>query len=143
MNAMVVAEVYWRPGCPFCSRLRRGLARRGVDARWHNIWDEEDAREYVRTVNGGNETVPTVRIGDRALTNPRAAQVAALLPIQAGGIGRASSACASAPGSRVCLGSDSPGLRATRTDVGGPDRSPWRPIHLPRDDVRPVIGFPL
>ncbi|MGI8523371.1 MAG: glutaredoxin domain-containing protein, partial [Nocardioides sp.] len=40
-------EVFWRPGCPYCSMLRRGLARRGVAATWRDIWDDEDARGFV------------------------------------------------------------------------------------------------
>ncbi len=75
----VVAEVYWRPGCPYCSALRRDLSRRGVPSRWHNIWDDQAAREFVRSANSGSETVPTVRIGSATLTNPRGAQVAALV----------------------------------------------------------------
>jgi len=79
-----MAEVYWRPGCPYCSALRRDLSRRGVPSRWHNIWDDDGAREFVRSVNSGSETVPTVRIGSATLTNPRGVQVAAMV---AGGSG--------------------------------------------------------
>jgi len=75
----VVAEVYWRPGCPYCSALRRDLSRRGVPSRWHNIWDDRAAREFVRSANNGSETVPTVRIGSATLTNPQGVQVAALV----------------------------------------------------------------
>lgn len=75
----VVADVYWRPGCPYCSALRRDLSRRGVPSRWHDIWQDADARDFVRSANHGNETVPTVRVGDATLTNPRGAQVAALV----------------------------------------------------------------
>ena len=71
-------EVFWRPGCPYCSSLRRGLARRGVTATWRNIWDDEEARSFVRSANAGSETVPTVRIGAVVLTNPSGARVAEL-----------------------------------------------------------------
>jgi glutaredoxin-like protein len=74
-----VADVYWRPGCPYCATLRRDLERLGVPTRWHNIWADPDARQFVRGVNRGDETVPTVAVGRTTLTNPRAAQVAALL----------------------------------------------------------------
>ena len=73
------AEVFWRPGCPYCSALRRDLDRRGVAATWRDIWADDDARAFVRSVNGGNETVPTVRVGRRTLTNPSGTQVAQLL----------------------------------------------------------------
>lgn len=67
--------VYWRPGCPYCLRLTTGL--RGVAARaaWVNIWDDEDGRAFVRSVNDGNETVPTVVIDGVAHTNPSPALV--------------------------------------------------------------------
>jgi mycoredoxin len=63
-------EVFWRPGCPFCMKLRATLALRNVKVRWINIWEDDEARQFVREENGGNETVPTVRIGERVLTNP-------------------------------------------------------------------------
>ena len=72
-------EVFWRPGCPYCSSLRRTLSRRHVPATWHNIWDDGSARDFVRSVNSGNETVPTVRIGAHVLTNPSWAQLDPLL----------------------------------------------------------------
>lgn len=75
----VVADVYWRPGCPYCSALRRDLSRRGVPTRWHDIWQDTHARDFVRSANHGNETVPTVAVGGVTLTNPRGAQVAALV----------------------------------------------------------------
>ncbi|HYO85116.1 MAG TPA: glutaredoxin domain-containing protein [Dermatophilaceae bacterium] len=76
-----VAEVYWRPGCPYCSALRRDLSRLGVPAQWHNIWEDPDAARFVRSVNAGNETVPTVRVGSTTLTNPRPDQGATLVGI--------------------------------------------------------------
>lgn len=72
-------QFYWRPGCPFCVTLRRGLARRGIPVESFNIWEDPDAAARVREVAGGNETVPTVFIGERALVNPSAAQVESLL----------------------------------------------------------------
>ena len=78
--APVAVQVYWRPGCPYCRRLRRALRRYRIEAQWHNIWNDERARRFVREANGGAETVPTVRIGRTMLTNPSGAQVAALMP---------------------------------------------------------------
>lgn len=76
---MVEVIVYWRPGCGFCSVLRRDLERRGVAATWVNIWEDDDARAFVRSVAGGFETVPTVVVGTEALVNPRGADVVASL----------------------------------------------------------------
>ena len=63
-------EVFWRPGCPFCLRLRATLAARGVRAEWRNIWEDPEALAIVRAANHGDETVPTVRLGGTTLTNP-------------------------------------------------------------------------
>jgi len=70
-------EVLWRPGCPFCSRLRRGLARAGIATVEHDIWADPEAAARVREVTGGDETVPTVLVGSRALVNPSVAGVVA------------------------------------------------------------------
>lgn len=73
------AVVYWRPGCPFCSMLRAGLAREGIEYREVNIWDDPEAAAFVRSVARGSETVPTVTVGSVSLVNPTAGEVAALL----------------------------------------------------------------
>lgn len=72
-----VIEVLWRPGCPFCARLRGELARAGVATTERDIWSDPGAAARVRAAMGGDETVPTVVVGDRALVNPRLAQVVA------------------------------------------------------------------
>jgi len=68
-------EVMWRPGCPFCGSLRRGLSRAGVATIEHDIWSSADAAARVREATGGDETVPTVFVGPRALVNPSVRQV--------------------------------------------------------------------
>lgn len=70
-----VVEVMWRPGCPFCNSLRRGLTRAGVATVEHDIWSSADAAARVRAATGGDEIVPTVFVGDRALVNPTVQQV--------------------------------------------------------------------
>lgn len=80
-QADAAVEVFWRPGCPYCASLRRDLARRGVSATWRNIWADEAARAVVRAANAGNETVPTVRIGQETFTNPSGAAVARVLGV--------------------------------------------------------------
>ena len=69
--------VYWRPACPFCMVLRRGLRRSGLPHQEVDIWDDPAAAAIVRSAANGNETVPTVQIGDRFLVNPSTAQVVA------------------------------------------------------------------
>ncbi len=81
-------DLYWRPGCGFCMALERGLGRYDLPVRRHNIWEDAEAARFVRTHADGNETVPTVAIGDTVLVNPRprevlevmAAQTPSLLP---------------------------------------------------------------
>ncbi|MFC5040662.1 NrdH-redoxin [Ornithinimicrobium kibberense] len=49
-------------------KARLGSAR--DRATWINIWEDEQGAAYVREVNGGNETVPTVVIDGVPHTNP-------------------------------------------------------------------------
>lgn len=74
---------YWRPGCPFCTMLRRGLDKAGIETVDHNIWDDPADAAVVRSHARGNETVPTVVIGDVGLVNPSAREVAAHLELVA------------------------------------------------------------
>ena len=71
--------VYWRPGCGFCTGLRRQLDTHAIPHRLVNIWEDPDAAARVRSVADGNETVPTVFIGKQALVNPSVAQVESAL----------------------------------------------------------------
>ncbi|MBT8213187.1 MAG: NrdH-redoxin, partial [Acidimicrobiia bacterium] len=50
--------------------LQRDLDGHGIDYDARNIWQDGDAAASVRSVADGNETVPTVLIGDTALVNP-------------------------------------------------------------------------
>jgi glutaredoxin-like protein len=67
--------IYWRPGCGFCQRLKTHLGQDGERATWVNIWQDEQAAAFVREVNEGNETVPTVVIDGVPHTNPSPAVV--------------------------------------------------------------------
>lgn len=78
MNPTAV-EVLWRPGCGYCSRLRRGLRRAGIATVDHDIWADPAAAAGVRAATGGSETVPTVFVGEQALVNPTVGEVAAAL----------------------------------------------------------------
>ena len=62
----------------YCLRLRWSLGRLARRATWVDIWADEDAAAFIRGVNGGNETVPTVAIGGTVLVNPSVRQVVAL-----------------------------------------------------------------
>lgn len=74
-SATDAITVYWRPGCGFCSGLLRGLERQQLVFDRVNIWDDPEGAAFVRSVAGGSETVPTVRVGGTALVNPAPRQV--------------------------------------------------------------------
>jgi mycoredoxin len=67
--------VYTRARCVHSMRLRFGLKRRKVRYREVDIWKDLEAAASVRAVANGNETVPTVVVGDRWLVNPSAQDV--------------------------------------------------------------------
>lgn len=71
--------IYWRPGCTFCLALRTRIGKYADRAAWVNIWEDHEAAAYVRSVNRGNETVPTVVIDGEPHTNPRPGVVRKLL----------------------------------------------------------------
>jgi mycoredoxin len=61
--------MYTTTWCAFCKRLKSQLAREGIE-------EDPAAADFVMSVNGGFQTVPTVVFPDgSALTNPSAAQV--------------------------------------------------------------------
>jgi mycoredoxin len=73
--------VYRRPGCPYCERLRRRIGRdRDAVVTWVDIWRDAEAAAFVRGVNDGNETVPTVVADGTAYSNPEPSEVLELLP---------------------------------------------------------------
>ncbi len=76
-------EFYWRAGCGFCAALERQLDRLGVQLDKRDIWGDERAAAFVRSVAGGNEVVPTVRVASRSLVNPSAPAVVALIQAHA------------------------------------------------------------
>ena len=81
--AATPVTVYWRPGCGFCSSLLRGLERHGLEFDRVDIWEDEDGAAFVRSVTGGNETVPTVRVGALGMVNPSAPEVLAAVAQEA------------------------------------------------------------
>jgi mycoredoxin len=75
------ALIYTRPGCPFSMLLRLlGVRYEQVD-----IWADRSAAARVRAITGGDETVPTVTVGDRTMVNPTARKVRSAIAEQAAG----------------------------------------------------------
>lgn len=72
-------DLYWRPGCGFCAMLRRKLDQLGIERVEHDIWEDPDAAATVRRHADGNETVPTVVVGEVGMVNPSATQLAGFL----------------------------------------------------------------
>ncbi|GHJ50190.1 putative glutaredoxin-like protein [Catellatospora sp. TT07R-123] len=68
--------MYSTTWCGYCHRLRTQLDREGIAYTVIDIEQDPNAAEYVMSVNGGNQTVPTVKFSDgSALTNPSIIQV--------------------------------------------------------------------
>ena len=67
--------VYWRPGCPYCMKLRAKLTLTRTPHQLVNIWEDVDAARTVREANAGNELVPTVQVADLFLSNPTLRQI--------------------------------------------------------------------
>jgi mycoredoxin len=68
--------MYTTPWCGFCRNLKKQLARDGIELTEVDIEQDLAAAEFVMSVNGGNQTVPTLVLPDgTTLVNPSAAQV--------------------------------------------------------------------
>lgn len=76
---MPEVTVYWRPMCGYCEKLKASLNRRGIAFTAVDIWADRTQAEVVRRATGGDEIVPTVRVGERFLVNPSVDEVTALL----------------------------------------------------------------
>ncbi|MEY9925591.1 mycoredoxin [Catenulispora sp. GP43] len=77
--------MYSTTWCGYCRRLKSQLEREGIGFAEVDIEQVPEAADYVMSVNGGNQTVPTVVVkplggGEQvAMTNPSLAQVKAAL----------------------------------------------------------------
>ena len=68
--------MYTTSWCAFCRRLKSQLAAEGIEMAEVNIEQVPGAADYVMSVNGGCQTVPTVLFPDgSSMTNPSAADV--------------------------------------------------------------------
>ena len=63
--------MYSTTWCGYCRRLKTLLDREGIGYTEVNIETDEASADFVMSVNGGNQTVPTVVFPDgSAATNP-------------------------------------------------------------------------
>jgi mycoredoxin len=60
-RSIIVYATNW---CPDCIRARLFLRRHDVAFTWVNIDKDEEAERYVREVNNGNRSVPTILFAD-------------------------------------------------------------------------------
>jgi len=68
--------------CGYCKRLKIALKSAGIAFTEVDIEHDPAAAEYVMNVNGGNQTVPTVKFSDgAAMTNPSLADIKAKLGV--------------------------------------------------------------
>ena len=77
--------VYTTSWCGYCHRLMTVLNSNGIPYEAVDIEQDSAAAEFVGSVNGGNCTVPTVKLADGSTQpNPSAAEVKAKLAQVAG-----------------------------------------------------------
>lgn len=78
--------IYWRPDCPYCEALDAGLGETGDQATWVNIWEDEDAKAFVESVNDGNAVVPTVTTSEKSFvaSSSKAPKIVSLMIEKAG-----------------------------------------------------------
>ena len=68
--------MYTTTWCGFCKNLKRQLGKAWVEVNEVDIELDPEAAKFVESVNGGNQTVPTVLFADGStLCNPSAAMV--------------------------------------------------------------------
>ena len=72
-NPVTMYSTVW---CGYCRRLKSQMEREGIAFVEVDIERDAAAAELVMSVNGGNQTVPTVFFPDgSAIANPSLAQV--------------------------------------------------------------------
>ena len=59
-------KMYTTSWCPDCHVAKRALTQKGIAFEEINIEHDEQAAEYVMSVNGGKRSVPTLVSGDVA-----------------------------------------------------------------------------
>ncbi|CAM5504639.1 MULTISPECIES: mycoredoxin [Streptomyces] len=73
--------MYSTTWCGYCRRLKGQMDREGIAYEEVNIEHDPESAAFVEKANGGNQTVPTLRVVPAAggepvvMTNPSLAQV--------------------------------------------------------------------
>jgi mycoredoxin len=72
--------MYTTQWCGYCHRLKTVLKSAGISYDEVDIEQDAAAAEFVGSVNGGNQVVPTLKFADGStLTNPAANEIKAKL----------------------------------------------------------------
>ncbi len=72
--------MYTTTWCGYCQRLKAQMGREGIEFTEVDIEVNPEAADFVMSVNGGNQTVPTLLFPDgTAATNPSINDVKARL----------------------------------------------------------------
>jgi mycoredoxin len=79
MSELIMYSTVW---CGYCKRLKTMLKSEGIAFTEVDIEHDPEAAQFVMSVNGGNQTVPTMKFPDgSALTNPSLKDVKAKLGV--------------------------------------------------------------
>ncbi len=80
MTADTDVTMYSTVWCGYCQRLKAQMTREGITFTEVDIEADPAAAAFVESVNGGNQTVPTVLFPDgTAVSNPPIGRVKELL----------------------------------------------------------------
>ena len=80
----MAVTMYSTPWCGYCQRLKAQMTREGIEYVEVDIERDPEAAAFVESVNGGNQTVPTLVFPDgSAATNPSLKEVQARLGVAA------------------------------------------------------------
>lgn len=78
-SEVIMYSTVW---CGYCKRLKTAMKASGIPFTEVDIEHDPAAAQFVMSVNGGNQTVPTVKFADgSALTNPSIKDVKAKLAL--------------------------------------------------------------
>ncbi|MFN8146132.1 MAG: mycoredoxin [Candidatus Nanopelagicales bacterium] len=76
----MAVTMYTTVWCGYCQRLKAQMTREGIEFVEVDIEQDPEAAAFVESVNGGNQTVPTLLFPDgSAATNPSIKEVQARL----------------------------------------------------------------
>jgi mycoredoxin len=74
--------MYSTSWCGYCRRLKTAMKSENIGYTEVDIEADPDAADFVASVNGGNQTVPTVKFPDgTTMTNPNIREVKAKLGV--------------------------------------------------------------